>query len=322
MTNFKLTQNVSFSSLTTLKIGGRIKYFAKAKSPEQIIQLIEMAKEKDLPYLVIGGGSNLLVSDEGFDGLVIQNLYQSIVPQKRIRLGRKKVGDVLEVGAGTQLQQLVNYANRAGMAGLEKLAGIPGSVGGAVYGNAGAYGQIISDNIVYVEILRDREIEILRKYDCKFGYRDSVFKKTYDIILKIGFLAFPGNPLELQKISQEIIKTRTQKYHPHLACPGSFFKNVEVRRLSQNILKNIPRDKIMFGKIPTGWLLEMVGAKGVKHNGVEIASWHGNLFVNRGGGTAEDFLYLAKKYKDKVQKKFGIMLEPEVQLIGFNKNPL
>lgn len=312
-----LIENVSFSSLTTLKIGGPIKYFATATSLDQIFQLIEISKKNKLSYLVIGGGSNLLVSDGGLDGLVIQNLCQSI----------KRVGDVLEVQSGRELQRLVDFANKAGIAGFEKLAGIPGSVGGAVYGNAGAYGQTISDNILWVEIYDtvNREIKKLTKNNCGFDYRHSNFKIDKNIILDVGFSITLEDSDELVKTSQEIIKARMQKYHPNLACPGSFFKNVEVDKLDKLdkiILKDFPEDKVMFGKISAGWLLEMVGAKGARKNGVEIAPWHGNLFINLGGGKAVDFLYLAKKYKDKVREKFGIELEPEVQLVGFNNNPL
>lgn len=307
-----IQEDVPFASLTTLRIGGSVKYFAKAESVGEIIQLIETALGKGLPYLVVGSGSNLLVSDEGFIGMVIQNAIRGI----------KKSGDAIECSSGVALQELVDFANQNGVAGFEKLAGIPGTAGGAVYGNAGAYGQTISDNIIHVEILRDKDIKILSREECGFGYRDSGFKRTHDIILKVGFLASKGDAFRLRETSAETIKTREQKYYPSILCPGSFFKNLETDRLSQEVLSKIPRDKIMFGKIPAGWLLEEVGAKGAKRGGVEIAAWHANLFMNTGGGTAEDFISLAKEYKDKVKQKFGITLEPEVQLIGFERNPL
>ncbi len=310
--NIRITENILFSSLTTLRIGGPIKYFAPATTEEELFHLIEMAKGKSLHYLIIGGGSNLLVSGDGFDGLVIQNLIQSI----------EKKDDVLEVGAGTDLQALVWYANKSGISGFEKLAGIPGSVGGAVYGNAGAYGQAISDNVLWIEVgePKDGTTKKLKSEECGFGYRKSKFKETKDLILRMGFSITPGDSKELLKTSQEIVKMRMQKYPPGIACPGSFFKNVEVDKLDKGILSRIPKDKIMFGKIPAGWLLEEVGAKGARKNGVEIAPWHGNLFVNQGGGRAEDFLYLAKEYRQKVKERFGIELEPEVQLVGFKEN--
>lgn len=309
--NKNLIKNILFSSLTTLRIGGPIRYFAPAFTTNELFQLIKIAKEKNMPYLIIGGGSNLLVADDGFDGLVIQNLIQSI----------EKKDDVLEVGSGTDLQTLVWYANKSGISGFEKLVGIPGSVGGAVYGNVGAYGQTISDNILWVEVLKLKNLktEKLKKEECGFGYRHSKLKETKDVILRMGFSITPGDGKELSKTSQEVVKMRMQKYHPGIACPGSFFKNVEADKLSKKVLNRIPEDKISFSKIPAGWLLEEVGAKGAKRGDVEIALWHGNLFINRGKGTAEDFLYLAKMYREKVKDKFGIELEPEVQLVGFKR---
>lgn len=302
-----LQENVSFSGLTTLKIGGPIKYFAKAESVDEILQLIKTASDKDVPYIVVGSGSNLLVADSGYNGMVIQNSIGGI----------KKIGETLEVGSGTLLSELIDFANENGVSGFEKLAGIPGTVGGAIYGNAGAYGQTISDNLLWLEVLRDVGVVRLNKEECDFGYRDSGFKRTKDIILKVDFLASKGDAFRLRETSAETIKTREQKYHPTILCPGSFFKNVKTDKLSQGVLSKIPEDKIMYGKIPAGWLLEEVGAKGAKRGGVEIANWHANLFMNTGGGTAEDFVILAREYKQKVKEKFGITLEPEVKLVGF-----
>lgn len=313
-------ENLLFSSLTTLRIGGPIKYFCPAFSEEEIFHLIataeggvplrgKMAKDKNLPYLVISGGSNLLVADEGFDGLVIQNLASSI----------KKSDDVLEVASGTDLQELVWWSNKRGWSGFEKLAGIPGSVGGAVYGNAGAYGQVISDNIIWVNVLdpQSSEIKKLRKEECDFSYRESRFKKTKEVILNIGFSIAWEDPKKLEQTSHEIVSKRQEKYPPGIACPGSFFKNVEVDKLEKKVLEKVSPGRILFGKIPAGWLIEEVGGKGMVKGDVEIASWHGNLFVNRGRGKAADFLYLAKICWQKVKEKFDIMLEPEVQMIGF-----
>lgn len=310
----KVSENILFSSLTTLRIGGPIKYFVEALTITDIVQSIERAKKENLLWIVIGGGSNLLVADSGFDGLVIQNCIEGI----------KKLGEIMEVSSGTDLKKLVDWVNSQGFSGFEKLAGIPGTVGGAVYGNAGAYGQTISDKILWVEVYSPgyEDIKILRYRECGFGYRDSGFKKTKDIILRIGFSATPGDSEELIAKSREIIKTREQKYHRGIACPGSFFKNVEVDKLDEGILRKIPKDKIMFGKIPAGWLLEEVGAKGGRRGHVKVAPWHGNLFINEGGGRTADFVKLAGKYKDRVKEKFGIELVPEVQLIGFKNSEL
>ena len=306
-----VTENILFSSLTTLRIGGPIKYLVSAVSQDDIFRSIKKAKSENSPFVVIGGGSDLLVSDDGFSGYVVQNLLQGI----------EEHGGMIKVGSGTDLQFLVGWAGEHGLSGFEKLAGIPGTVGGAVYGNAGAYGQVISDYIVWVEVISpDGKSERLRKEECRFGYRYSKFKKEKFTILGVGFGGMPIKSTgELKKTSMEIVETRLKKYPAGIACPGSFFKNVEIDNLSQDIVKNIPADKIIYGKIPAGWLLEVVGAKGAVRGGVKIAEWHGNLFMNIGGGKARDFIELAREQKRKVKEKFGIDLFPEVQFIGFEE---
>ncbi|MBI3289921.1 UDP-N-acetylmuramate dehydrogenase [Candidatus Microgenomates bacterium] len=309
-----ILENVSASTLTTLRIGGPIKYLAAAFSVDDLIQLIKKAKDENLPYLVVGGGSNLLVADNGYKGMIIQNLIRGI----------ERKDELIEVGSGTDLHELVWWADENGIAGFEKMAGIPGTVGGAVYGNAGAYGQTISDNLLWVEAfeLKTFEVKRLTKLECEFGYRDSGFKRKKDIILRVGFLASKGDAFRLDEISRETVAMRVKKYTPGLAVPGSFFKNIEADKLNLDLLKNIPEDKIIYGKIPAGWLLEEVGAKGKRNGNVVISENHANLFINEGGGTANAFLSLAREYKDKVKEKFGIDLEPEVQLVGFERNPL
>lgn len=312
MDNF--TKDMLFSKLTTLKIGGLINYYVEINSLEELQQSLKLCQSKKIQPFVIGSGSNLLVADEGFDGVVIKNNIQSI----------EQTGEGIIIGVGTVLQTFINWANQKGYAGFEKLAGIPGTVGGAVYGNAGAYGQTISDNLVWAEIINVENLktEKLSKSECEFAYRESKFKHSAFIITKVAFVTLHDSPDTLIKTSSEVIAAREQKYYPEIKCPGSFFKNVEVLRLSPSVLADIPKDKIMHGKIPAGWLLESVGAKGDGQGDIRIAPHHGNLFFNAGNGTARDFVTLAEKYQQKVYERFGIMLEPEVQLIGFKEKVL
>lgn len=302
--------NYPLKNTTTLQIGGPAKKFVAVKTEEELIEAIKYAKENNLEFLVIGGGSNLLVSDNGTDKLIIKNEI----------FGIKKQDNNLIVKSGTILQDLVNFANDNGLSGLQKLAGIPGTVGGAVFGNAGAYGQTISDNIVEVKHLNTSVIPmkmgIYTNSDCQFGYRYSDFKKSHFPILEIEFSLTPANPTELQKISEETIAKRNPKYPPGIKCPGSFFKNILANTLPKEILTKIPEEKIPYGKVSVGYLLEEVGAKGDRLGNIEIAPYHANLFINKGGGLAKDFYELAKKYAKKVYEKFGITLEPEVQLIN------
>ncbi len=305
----KFIDNYPLKNVTTLSIGGPAKKFVTVKSQEELIEAIQYAKDQNLPYLVIGGGSNLLMADEGFEGLIIKNEIQGIF--------RLHPWGVI-VKSGTPLQDLIDYTTQQGLSGLQKLAGIPGTVGGAVYGNAGAYGQTISDHLteVFVLDINNITIEQFNNADCKFNYRDSIFKQNSSSILEVKFQLAEGDPNTLRQEAQEVLAKRLVKYPPGIKCPGSFFKNLVAAEIPPEILKNIPPEKIVYGKVPAGALLEEVGAKGKSTDGIEIASYHANLFINHGSGTARAFHDLAKTYAEKVKTKFGIALEPEVQLIN------
>lgn len=304
----QVLDNIPFKDLTTLSIGGPAKKLVTVVDEEELIGALSFARQINLPFLIIGGGSNLLVSDYGIDALVIKNELEGI----------KKERKTLTVKSGTVLQHLVDYANQNNLAGLQNLAGIPGTVGGAIYGNAGAYGQAISDNLCEVICLdpNTHQKVILLKEECEFFYRDSIFKRNNLLILEAKFRLETGDGEKLKEQSSETIKKRSVKYPPGIKCPGSFFKNLIAADLPKEILDKIPKEKVVFGKVPAGALLEMVGAKGDSLNGIEIAPYHANLFVNKGAGKAQDFYILAKKYAQKIEEKFGIELEPEVQLIN------
>ncbi len=298
----------NFSKYTTLQIGGPVKQVLLVENSQQLIETLTQLTTSHESFLIIGGGSNLLVSDQGYQGVIIKNEIK----------GTTKKDNTLIVKSGTVLQDLVDFADNEGLQGLESLAGIPGTVGGAIYGNAGAYGQSISDHLVSVQTINpnNQQLLTLDKNSCEFEYRTSVFKKTKAIILEAVFSLSSGNSEELKTISEETIKKRAVKYPPGIKCPGSFFKNIIASTLSSEQLAKIPQEKIVYGKVPSGALLEMINAKGDRLGNIEIAPYHANLFINLGDGTAEDFYNLAKKYFDKVKEKFGISLEPEVQLIN------
>ena len=319
----KFEEKFPLSQVTTLQIGGPAKKFVTIHSERELIEAIQYAKQNNMEYLVIGGGSNLLVSDQGVDKLIIKNEITGISTSKV-----SPDSFEVRVKSGTILQNLVDYSIEHGLSGLQKLTGIPGTVGGAVYGNAGAYGQTISDYITQVVILGSKTTPessqtdsgqarmTLSNKDCSFAYRDSGFKKTHDIILEVHFQLESSDPKTLQKEADEVLKKRLVKYPLGIKCPGSFFKNIVASTLPKEILSKIPKEKIVYGKVPAGALLEEVGAKGDLEGEIYIADYHANLFINKGGGTAKAFYNLAKKYAQKVKQKFGITLEPEVQLIN------
>lgn len=299
-------ENYPLKNITTLQIGGPAKLFVVVKTPSELIETIQYAIKQNIPYLVIGGGSNLLVSDQGVDKLIIKNEISGIEHQNQS----------LKVKSGTILQEFVDYTIQNGLSGIHKMTSIPGSLAGAVYGNAGAYGQTISDYLTEVVTYNGKQIVTLSKDQCDFHYRDSDFKRNHFTILEIKFELGQDDSEILKKEAAEVLSKRLIKYPPGIKCPGSFFKNIVTETLPKEILDKIPKELIVYGKLPAGALLEMVGAKGQNLDGIEIASYHANLFINKGEGTAKAFYDLAKKYAQLVKEKFGIILEPEVQLIN------
>lgn len=303
-----LKENILLARFATLEIGGPSSYFFKANSKKSLIKAVKAAKTFRISFIVIGSGSNLLIHDNGYEGLIIKNNIKGI----------KIKGSMINPEGGVLLQTLVDKANENGLSGLERLTGIPGTVAGAIYGNAGAYGQTISDNLTRVGVTDGDKTFWLSKKECGFQYRESIFKKQKDlIILKAEFELVKGNSVELKKTSEEIADLRRKKYLLGIRCPGSFFKNVLLEKLPKHLQNDMPED--YYGKVPAWYFLEEVGAKGQKRGDIKIADFHANLFINEGGGKASDFFELAKEYKEKVKEKFGITLEPEVQLVGFQK---
>lgn len=284
-------------SYTTFGIGGEAEKILVIKKPEELVVAVSDARKNKIPYQLIAGGSNVVFSDKFFRGLLI--VYRN--PAGKIKIEN----NVVECDASLPLLKLVTGTVKNGFAGLETLSGIPGTVGGAIVGNAGAYGQSISDKLVAVEVWdpllgAGGKTKWIEKKNCKFKYRDSIFKHKDLVVLRAKFELVKGEQKELVKKSREIIKIRNQKYAPGLRCPGSFFKNV------------VQADG---SKIPAGKLLEEVGAKGMRVGGIYVADFHGNLLLNDGTGTCAEVKKLATKLKQKVFKKFGIKLEEEVRYI-------
>ncbi|MBI4033966.1 MAG: UDP-N-acetylmuramate dehydrogenase [Candidatus Brennerbacteria bacterium] len=299
----KLTKNVPLAPLSTFRIGGRVEYFCEVEEPEELFEALVFAKEKKIPYRILAGGSNVVFPDGKLKGLLVKISDGGIIKEK----------NRLTAGAAVPLSEVVKTSINAGLKGLETLSGIPGTLGGAVVGNAGAYGHSISEVVVKVQIWDGKKFRWLKNGDCKFGYRESIFKKKPYIVV-CSILKFrKGNPKLLKKISKDIIKLRLKKYKPGLKCPGSFFKNVLVKDVSKKALSKVDNSKIIDGKIPTGYLLEMVGAKGMRSGGIKIADFHGNLFINNGNGKASDVKKLARILKARVRRKFGIELEEEIR---------
>jgi len=294
-----------------MKIGGPAKYFFIARNEKKLILAISWAKKNKIRWYVVGEGSNLIPNDKGFGGLIIKNEIKNL----KIR------SDAVLVGAGNNLLKFIHVANKLGLVGMEKMAGIPGTVGGAIFGCAGAYGQEIKDFLVGVKVYNGKTIHWIPQNRCRFTYRKSIFKiKKNWIILEAEFKFKKGDSKKLARASQDIITLREKKYWPGLLCPGSFFKNIVVADIQplavrKRFLEHIDRNKVMHGKVAAGYLLELVGAKGTTYGGIKVAEHHGNLLYNSGTGKSSEVEKLAKILKLKTRRRFGIDLEEEIQYL-------
>jgi UDP-N-acetylmuramate dehydrogenase len=226
----------------------------------------------------------------------------------------------VEAECGATLQTLVDFTVQRGLKGLETMTGIPGSVGAAVYGNAGAYGHSIQERVRVVRFLEGETVREFTNAECRFRYRDSIFKSHKQwIVLSATLEMETGDAAALAKTSDGILTTRNRKYPPTMRCAGSIFKNFLLSELPPHVVSEIPPTVIIEGKVPSAWFLEQVGAKGMKQGGIEVADYHANLIYNAGGGTARDLVRIVSELKDRVRQRWAIPLEDEVQYIGFPK---
>lgn len=301
--NFTLFKNIPLSYLSTFSIGGPAEKLIKSFGQRELLDVLEYLRRKKYPFRVFAGGSNIVFPDKGITDYLVQ-----------ITGGKYFFnGDKLQADAGVKLMDLINYSLEMGYSGLEKLSGIPGSIGGAVVGNAGAYGESIASTVFEVKIWQKGKVRSVDNSFCRFTYRDSIFKHKDLVILEVILQLRNAESDELYKTSQEILAQRLTKYHPSLRCPGSFFKNLPVESVPADFLKKFDKSKIKGKKIPAGYLLESIGALGLRVGGIQIADYHGNLFINTGNGSALDVQKLARILKDKVYQKYGLLLEEEIR---------
>ena len=311
-----IQKNISLKNYTTFKIGGPAKYFFVATIKKDLVRAIRLAKKFNLPFFILGGGSNLLVSDKGFSGMVIKFQMSNVKPMGSPKFAKQIWGNIqmskLYTEAGAPLSLLVNQSIKQNLSGLEWAVGIPGTVGGAIYGNAGAFKKNISAAIKKAEILDVRNLKIkkFKKQDCKFNYRDSIFKHKKNLIILSAELQLKkGNKKEVQKKLKECLDYRKQTQPLEFPSAGSIFKNPSPTQ----ILKKFRRAK----NFSAGELIEKCGLKGKRTGGAKISEKHANFIVNLGGAKAKDVKKLINLAKKKVKKKFGITLAEEIQHLGF-----
>jgi UDP-N-acetylmuramate dehydrogenase len=287
---YKFKKNVKLASNTTLKIGGPAKYFFEAKNKEELIGALEESKKMKIPFFVLGQGSNLLVSDNGFNGLVI-----------KIKNSEFKIrGFKVFAAAGIFLSKLVKESAEKELSGLEWAGGIYGTVGGAVRGNAGAFGGEIKDVVEEVEAydVKTNKVIIFKARECFFKYRESIFKKRENlIIISAVFKLKKGKKNKIKGNIQKYLDYRAKNHPLDFPSAGSVFKNPP--------------------KKSAGELIGKCGLAGKIVGKAQISSKHSNFIINLGGARAEDVLSLINMAKKEVKDKFKIELQEEIKYLGF-----
>ncbi len=303
-----MRRDVPLSEHTRFGLGGPADVFVETANAESFVEALRMARASGLETVVIGGGTNLVVADEGFRGIVLKLVNQAI----------RADGTSVYVESGAALQALVDFTVDSGLKGLETMTGIPGFVGAAVYGNAGAYGHSIMERVKWVRFFDGASIRQFDNAQCEFRYRESVFKRHKDWIIFAAQLAMDhGDAAVLRAEADRILKIRNQKYPPTMKCAGSIFKNFLLAELPANVAEEVPAKVVIEGKIPSAWFLEQVGAKGMKSGDIHVADYHANLIYNVGHGTARELVALIRELQRRVRERWGIPLEEEVQYVGF-----
>jgi UDP-N-acetylmuramate dehydrogenase len=304
----KVERDALLSRYTRFGLGGPADIYAETGDPERFIEALRVARASGLETVVIGGGTNLIVSDEGFRGVMLKLSSD--------RMGAD--GASVYVESGASLQALVDFTVDLGLKGLETMTGIPGSTGAAIYGNAGAYGHSIQERVTTVRFFDGAKIRVFDDAQCEFHYRESVFKKHKAWIVFSAMLNMePGDATVLRAAADKILAVRNQKYPPTMKCAGSIFKNFLLAELPPDVASAVPANVVIEGKVPSAWFLEQVGAKGMNRGDIHVATYHANLIYNGGSGTSKDLTAVIAELKDRVERRWGIPLEEEVQYVGF-----
>lgn len=278
-------ENVSMKNYTTFHVGGPARFFVKVTSKKMLLRLISALNFIEYKYRVIGGGSNLLVSDKGFDGVIIKLDYRDIVEN----------GHFIYADAGAPLHAVVNKAMELGLGGLEFAYGLPGTVGGAIFGNAGAFGSNMASVVPMVDVLVNGEIKSMDAFQCKFAYRTSFFQNNRHYIILGAYFSLVKRDTDIIKQNQEQYLAARKMSQPGGFSAGSVFRN--------------PPDK------SAGQLIDGLGLKNLRIGGAVVSDKHANFIINDGTATAGDIIKLIRTIKKRVRDAYGINLKTEIEII-------
>jgi len=305
----RLKTNEPLSVHSTFRVGGPAKWFAEAATANEVVRAAELCHENNIDFKVIGGGTNLLASDAGYDGLVIKMANRAYEIQ----------GNKIFAEAGALTVAVARAAADADLTGFEWAVTVPGTIGGAVYGNAGCFGGEMKDVVEQVRIIKDGQVVELPNKDLEFGYRNSILKGTNNIVLDTTLSLEPGIEEEIKTRMNEFMEKRQISQPLGASCAGCTFKNFEFSNESEiEILKRstkIPTEMIEDKVISAGWLIDQVGMKGEAVGGASVSTDHGNFIVNDGTATADQIIQLISKIKMRVRDELGIQLQEEIQYI-------
>lgn len=317
MPTIRIQENIDLAPFTMYKIGGPARFFAEAASGGEIAEAVAFASVKKVPFVILGAGSNVLISEKGFDGLVI-----------RISGGRVVVeGDALTVDAGMMMARAVTESANAELTGFEWGIGVPGTIGGSVRGNAGCFGGEMRDVVASVRMLNAETLgeQTMSNAECEFGYRDSIFKRKPELIILSATLRLKkGDRGAVQTSIRTITLERVSKQDIGVKCCGCIFKNISWDRPGidkEKLLREFP-EFFQFSNrpnIPAAYLLDVSGLKDTCSAHACISAKHANYFVNNGGATSQEIKELIDRAREGVEKKFGIRIEEEIQYIGFDE---
>lgn len=306
-------ENEPLKNHTTFQIGGPAKIYLEVSEPTKLVDLLRIIKGAGLDYMWLGGGSNLVVSDQGFDGAVIKIKPRELTIE----------GEQVKVDSGYLLAGLIMKTLDAGLTGLEFEAGVPGTVGGAIKGNAGTYGEAMDKVVSTVEFLDENlTIKTLKNVNCNFSYRHSIFKEHDNwLILSSQIKLVKGDTRSSRELIDQRIKYRLDS-QPY-GCPsaGCTFKNIIYTEEIAEQLKKLdwpisPKFK-EYKKIPAAWVIENLGLKGKTIGKAQVSEKHANYIINLGGAHAEEVIQLVSLIKQQVRDKAGIQLEEEIRYVGF-----
>lgn len=306
-----LKENIPLAPLTTFGIGGNARYYIRCSTVAELIEALEYCNKETLEIAILSGGSNVLISDEGFSGCIIHVLLQ----------GSQRLGNVVTAEAGIPLLQCIQRCHSYTLGGWEKLSGIPGNIGGALRGNVGAFGCEIQDYCTSVRALHSKTLEerVFTSSECEFSYRSSFFKDNPEWIIVSGTFLLKSVSESAREESIATIEERERRHLQNIPCAGSYFMNPVVPEWVKELFESEKQTHAREGRVPAGWLIDKAGVKGYAHGGAMSSTMHANYLVNAGGATAKDVREVARVIRDAVRDKYIVNLQEEPTLIGFEQ---